>query len=74
MSTVIKGRLEITQEFELAAFVDQGTFEEASAEIAAVLQLLEANGIAFEELLPPEQHRHDAAGHHVHLHEFSRPR
>ena len=67
-------RIHISPEGQLNVFADKGTFEERAPQLAALLQTLADNGIAFESVGAVEQHRHDdprdrllaASGLHTH--------
>ena len=52
----MKARIVITQEGTLTVFVDEGTFEEASA---AAKNLITQLGAVIVSAGEPEQHRHD---------------
>jgi hypothetical protein len=60
----LKARIVITQEGTLTVFVDEGTFDEASA---AAKKLLTQLGGLIVSAGEPEQHRHDPDVKHVYL-------
>jgi hypothetical protein len=60
----VKARIVITQEGTLTVFVDEGTFEEASA---AAKNLVTQLGAVIVSAGEPEQHRHDGDVRHVYL-------
>ena len=61
----MKARIVITQEGTLTVFVDEGTFEEASA---AAKNLIAQLGGMIVSAGEPEQHRHDGENQLVYLH------
>ena len=60
----MKARIVITQEGTLTVFVDEGTFEDASA---AAKNLITQLGAVIVSAGEPEQHRHDGDVQHVYL-------
>ena len=60
----MKARIVITPEGTLTVFVDEGTFEEASA---AAKNLITQLGAVIVTASEPEQHRHDPDVKHVYL-------
>jgi hypothetical protein len=60
----LKARIVITPDNKLTVFVDEGTFEEASA---AAKNLVIQLGAVIDSAGEPEQHRHDPDVKHVYL-------
>jgi hypothetical protein len=63
----VKARIVITPEGALTVFVDEGTFEEASA---AAKNLITQLGGLIVSAGEPEQHRHDGKVQNVYLEGF----
>ena len=51
-------RIVITDDGEIGFFAEDGTFEQGKRNIAALIALLQAEGIEFESIGQVEQHRH----------------
>ena len=62
-------RIVILQTGQVSIFVDEGTLETGKAAIEKLLDELRAQGIAFDDVSPVEQHRHD--DEHAHTGEVS---
>lgn len=62
----MKARIIITPDGNLAAFIDEGTFEEGKIKLERLLADLSGLGIDLTEIGQAEQHRHD--DQHAQLH------
>lgn len=64
----MRARIVILPDGGLTLITDEGTFTEGAERITALLQALGAAGIQFDAINPPEQHRHEEAQAHHHVH------
>lgn len=66
----MKARVVILPDGKVSFYVDEGSYEQASAKLQAVLTALGAAGVTFAETGQIEQHRHahEHAENHVHDH------
>lgn len=65
----MNARIVITASGEVAVFVEDGTFAEGAEKLEALWALLEADGVDFDKVELPEQHKHDTA--HAHQHAYN---
>lgn len=65
----MKARIVITRTGQISIFIDEGTLETGKVAIEKLFGELSAQGIAFDDVSPVEQHRHD--DQHAHAGEVS---
>lgn len=64
----MRARIVILPDGGLTLITDEGTFTEGAARITKLLEALGAEGVRFDTVNPPEQHRHDDQHLHTHAH------
>lgn len=55
----MKARIILNRSGSVLILIDEGTPEQASEAVQALMNKLSANGLKFAEVGEPEQHRHD---------------
>ena len=64
-------RIVITDDGDIGFFAEDGTFDAGKQNIAALVALLQAEGIEFESIGQVERHRHSTEM--THLHDIAHP-
>ena len=64
----MRARIVILPDGGLTLITDEGTFTEGAARITTLLEALSQQGVEFDSINPPEQHRHDDQRVHTHAH------